>query len=105
MVAHRFMSLRWLAPTAMVAALGLTACGGDDPPDTVKVSVGNRAGQLTEAERYVDLQKDRGSRTCRWISVGAPPTPDVVAVLENCDGRWTGHMKWLQVDNPARGER
>jgi hypothetical protein len=79
----------------MVGACGLAACGGDDPPDTVEVSSGNRAAPLSEADRYVDLQKDHGSRACKWISVGAPPTPDLVAVLENCDGEWTGNVEWL----------
>jgi hypothetical protein len=79
-----------------VGALGLAAGRGDHSPDSVEVISGNRAAQLTEAERYVDLQKDRRSRTCKWISVGAPPTPDSVLVLENCDGQWTGNMEWVQ---------
>lgn len=97
MATHRIKSLRWLAPMAMVVgAFGLAACGGDDPPDAVEVGSGNRAAQLTEAERYVDLQRDRGSRECKWISVHAPPTPDSVVVLESCDGEWTGNVEWLQ---------
>jgi hypothetical protein len=101
MTTQRIKSWRWLAPMVMVGALALTACAGDDPRDTAEVSAGYRAAQLTEAEQYVDLQKDRGSRVCRWISVGAPPTPDSVAVLENCDGEWTGNVEWLQIDQPA----
>jgi hypothetical protein len=97
MATHRIKSLGWLAPIAVVVgAFGLAACGDDDPPDTVEISSGNRAAQLTEADRYVDLQKDRGSRACKWISVHAPPTPDSVLVLETCDGEWTGNTKWLQ---------
>jgi hypothetical protein len=101
MSTQRIKSLRWLALMATVGALGLTACGGDDPRDTVEVSAGDRATPLNEAERYVDLQKDGGAHACRWISVGAPPTPDFVAVLENCDGDWTGNVEWLQIDQPA----
>jgi hypothetical protein len=97
MATHRIKSLGWLAPIAVVVgAFGLAACGGDDPPNTVEISLGNRAAQLTEADRYVDLQKDRGSGACKWISVHAPPTPDSVLVLENCDGEWTGNTEWLQ---------
>jgi hypothetical protein len=97
MATHRIKSLGWLAPIAVVVgAFGLAACGDDDPPDTVEISSGNRAAQLTEADRYVGLQKDRGSRACKWISVHAPPTPDSVLVLENCDGEWTGNTEWLQ---------
>jgi hypothetical protein len=97
MPTHRIRSLRWLGPMAAVAgAFGLAACGGDYSADTVEVSEGNRAAQLTEADRYVDLQKDRGSRACRWISVHAPPTPESVLVVENCNGEWTGHTAWLQ---------
>jgi hypothetical protein len=96
MAVHWIMSLRWLAPMAMVGALGLTACVGDDPPDTVEVSAGNRAAKAHEAERSREFQKERGSPACKWISVGAPPTPDYVAVLENCDTEWTGNMQWLQ---------
>jgi hypothetical protein len=97
MATHRIKSLRRLGPMAVVVgAFGLAACGGDDPGDMVEVSPANRPAQLTEAERYVDLQKDRGSHTCKWISVHAPPTPDSVPVLENCDGDWTGNMKWVQ---------
>jgi hypothetical protein len=77
----------------VVGAFGLAACAGDDLPDTVEVSSGNLAAQLTEAERYVDLQKHRGSQACKWISVHAPPTPDSVLVLENCDGEWTGNTE------------
>jgi hypothetical protein len=105
---YRIKSLKWLAPVAIVGALGVAACGGDDQPDTVEVSSGNRAAQLADAERYVDLQKDRGSRACMWTSeinntpvfppsdLGAPPTPDSVLVFEKCDGEWTGNMEWLQ---------
>jgi hypothetical protein len=97
MATHRTKSVRWLAPmTVVVGAFGLAACGGDDPPDTVEVSSGNRAAQLTEADRYADLQKDRRSRACKWISVGAPPTPHYVLVLESCDGEWTGNVEWVQ---------
>jgi hypothetical protein len=96
MAAHRIVSLRWLAPMVMVGALGLAACGGDDSRDTVEVGSRNRAAQAHEAERYVELQMDRGSRACKWISVGAPPTPESVAVLEHCDGEWTGSTKWVQ---------
>jgi hypothetical protein len=97
MATHRIKSLRWLATMVVVVrAFGLVAFGGDDPADTVEVSSANRAALLTEAERYVDLQKDRGSRACRWISVHAPPTPDSVLVLEHCDGDWTGNTKWVQ---------
>jgi hypothetical protein len=42
---------------AVVGALGLAACGGGDPSDTVNVSSGNRAALLAEAERYVDQQR------------------------------------------------
>jgi hypothetical protein len=65
---YRIKPLKWLAPEAIVGALGVAACGGDDQPDTVEVSSGNRAAQLADAERYVDLQKDRGSRACMWTS-------------------------------------
>jgi hypothetical protein len=96
MATCRNRSLRWLAPIAVVAgAFGLAACGGDGPPDTVEVSSGNRPAELTEADRSVDLQKHRGSRACKWISVHAPPTPDAILVLENCDGEWTGRTDWL----------
>ena len=97
MATHRIKSLRRLAPMAVVVgAFGLAACGGDDPGDMVEVSPANRPAQLTEAERYVDLQKARGSHACKWISVHAPPTPDSVLVLEGCDGEWTGNTEWLQ---------
>jgi hypothetical protein len=103
MPTHRIKSLKWLAPVAIVGTLGLAACGGDDPADAVEVSSGNRAAQLTDAQRYVDLQKDRGSHACTWISVHAPPTPDSVLVLEICDGEWTGNTEWLQPQS-GRGE-
>jgi hypothetical protein len=97
MATHRIKSLRWLATmVVVVGAFGLAACGGDDSRDTVEVSSGNSAAKAHEAERYVELQKDRGSRVCKWISVGAPPTPESVAVLEHCDGEWTGSTKWVQ---------
>jgi hypothetical protein len=57
MATHRIKSLRWLAPMAVAGALGLAACGGGDPSDTVEVRSGNRAALLAEAERYVDQQK------------------------------------------------
>lgn len=95
MATHRIKSLRWAAP-AVAGALVLTACAGGDSPDTLEVSSGNDAAQLTAAERYADLQKDRGSPACEWISVHAPPTPDSVLVLERCDGEWTGNTDWLQ---------
>ena len=96
MASHTIKSLRWLAPMAVVVgAFGAAARGGEAPPSTVEVSSGNRAAHLAEADRYVDLPKDRGSRACKWISVGAPPTPDAIAVLENCDGQWTGNIEWV----------
>jgi hypothetical protein len=97
MATHRIKSLRLLAPTAVVVgAFSLAACSGSDPRDTVEVSSGNRAAHLTKAERYAELQQDRGSRACKWNSVGAPPTPESILVLENCDGEWTGNMEWVQ---------
>ena len=103
MATSRNWSWRWLAPMAVVVgAFGLAACGGDVLPDTVDVSSGNRAAKLSEADRYVDLQKDRGSRACKWISVHAPPTPGTVLVLENCDGEWTGRTDWLQAQSAGR---
>jgi hypothetical protein len=42
---HTIMSLRWLAPMALVGALGLGACGGDDPPDVGEIGTSNRAAQ------------------------------------------------------------
>jgi hypothetical protein len=93
---HTIMSLRWLAPMALVGALGLAACGGDGPPDVGEIGASNRAAQAHQGERYVELQKDRGSRVCKWISVGAPPRPESVAVLEHCDGEWTGSTEWVQ---------
>jgi hypothetical protein len=97
MATHTIKSSRWLAPMAVVVVgtLGVVARGGEDPPDTVEVNAGNRSALLAVADRYVDQQKDRGSRACKWISVGAPPTPDAVAVLENCDGEWTGNVEWV----------
>lgn len=100
MATSRNWSSRWLAPMAVVVgAFGLAACGGDVPPDTVGVSSGNRAADVSEADRYVDLQKDRGSRACKWISVHAPPTSDTILVLENCDGEWTGRTDRLEVQS------
>jgi hypothetical protein len=96
MATHTIKSSRWLAPMALVVVgtFGVAALGGEDP-DTVEVNSGNRTVRLAEADRHVDRQKDRGSRACKWISVGAPPTPDAVAVLENCDGEWTGNVEWV----------
>ena len=96
MATHTIKSSRWLAPMALVVVgtFGVAALGGEDS-DTVEVNPGNRTVQLAEADRHVDQQKDRGSRACKWISVGAPPTPDAVAVLENCDGEWTGNVEWV----------
>ena len=96
MATHAIKSSRWLAPmaVAVVGTFGVAAVGGGDP-DPVEVNSGNRTVQLAEADRNVDQQKDRGSRACKWISVGAPPTPDAVAVLENCDGEWTGNVEWV----------
>jgi hypothetical protein len=93
---HRIRSFKWLAPAAMVGAVGLAACGSDGSPETVDLSSRNPAAQAHEAERYVELQKDGESHACKWISVGAPPTPDAVAVLETCAGEWTGNMEWVQ---------
>jgi hypothetical protein len=47
----------------VVGASGLTAYG-EAPWDRVEVSAGDRAAQLTEPERYLDMQKDRGR--CGW---------------------------------------
>ena len=106
MATSRNLSLRWLAPMAVVAgAFCLAACGGDVPPETVGVSSGNRAANLSWADRYVDLQKDRGSRACTWISVHAPPTPGTILVLENCDGEWTGRTDRLQVRSGGASAR
>jgi hypothetical protein len=105
MATPRIKSLRGLAPMVVVGAFGLAAWAGDDPADTVEVSSANRVAQITEGERYVDLQKDRGSRACKWISVHAPPTPDSVMVLENCDGDWTGNTDWLQPRSAGAGRR
>ena len=59
MAMHGIKSLRWFAPMAVVVGgFGPAACGCDDPADTVEVGSGNRAAQLTEAGRYVDLPKD-----------------------------------------------
>jgi hypothetical protein len=105
---HMIKSLRWLAPTAVaVGAFGVAACGGGDAPDAVEVNADNRAAQLAAADRYVGQQKDRGSHSCKWIAVGAPPTPDAVAAVENCDGQWTGNVEWVPsrsagVKAPAR---
>jgi hypothetical protein len=57
MATHRIESVKWLAPMAVLGALGLAACSGGDPSDTVETSSGNRAALLAEAERYVDQQK------------------------------------------------
>jgi glycine/serine hydroxymethyltransferase len=97
MATRRIKSSRRFAPVAAaVGVLGLAAWGGDDPPDAVEVSSRNRAAQFTEAERHADLQMGSGSRACEWMSVAAPPTPDAVVVLENCDGEWTGNMEWVK---------
>ena len=98
MATSRNWSSRWLAPMAVVVgAFGLAACGGDVPPDTVGVSSGNRAADVSEADRYVDLQKDRGSRACKWISVHAPPTSDT--------GEWTARTDRLEVQSGGAKER
>jgi hypothetical protein len=96
MATQTIKSLRWLAPMAVVVGtFGVAARGGEEPLDTIEVNSGNRTAQLAEADLHEDRQKDRGSRACKWISVGAPPTPDAVAVLERCDGEWTGSVEWV----------
>jgi hypothetical protein len=95
MATHRIKSWRWAAP-AVAGALGLAACAGGDPPDTLEVSSGKAVAPLTAAEQYVDVQKNRGTPACEWLSVHAPPTPDSVLVLERCDGEWTGNARWVQ---------
>jgi hypothetical protein len=104
MATHTIKSSRWLALMAVVVGtFGMAVLGGEDP-DTVEVNSGNRTVQLAEADRHVDQQKDRGSRACKWISVGAPPTPDAVAVLENCEGKWTGNVEWWVPSRSAGAE-
>lgn len=56
---YRIKSLKWLAPVAMVGALGVAACGRDSGPDTVEANSGNRAAQAAQAERYVEVLQDR----------------------------------------------
>jgi hypothetical protein len=77
----KIRSLRWLAPVALVGALGLAACGDEDAtvsaaPASAGVVSGSdrhlenlsadiaermaeRAAGRAEAERYVQLQQDR----------------------------------------------
>ncbi|HLM28609.1 MAG TPA: hypothetical protein VK360_01705 [Acidimicrobiales bacterium] len=80
----KIKSLRWLAPVALVGAVGLAACGDEDATvsakpasaDAAAVAVGSdrhlenlsaeiaeraaeRSAGRAQAERYVDLQQDR----------------------------------------------
>jgi lipoprotein NlpI len=65
MANSRIRSLRWLAPVAVVGAVGLAACGDESASDSTRTvgaaTTDNRAALDHEASVYVDMLEERAS--------------------------------------------